>query len=132
MNNRNRINEIFRRYSYIHRLCIVTGFDKSLFLIQLIFRNTVLYRMCVCTLYACAVVQISEMCGSSLHWYTTLAMRMVHSNLCDFKLKKGSIEDFREWFDFYCLANIWESNEENVWRKKALFITLLGRWNILY
>ena len=53
---------------------------------------------------------------------------MAHGNLREFDPKKESIEDFRERFDFYCLANnIRENNEENIRRKKALFITLLGQ-----
>ena len=53
---------------------------------------------------------------------------MAHGNLREFDPKKESIEDFRERFNFYCLANnIRDNNEENLRRKKALFITLLGQ-----
>ena len=56
-----------------------------------------------------------------------LATRMVHGNLREFDPKKESIEDFRERFDFYCLANNVRDTEENQRRKKALFITVLGQ-----
>ena len=53
---------------------------------------------------------------------------MAHGNLREFDPKKELIEDFHERFDFYCLANnIHDNNEENLRRKKALFITLLGQ-----
>ena len=56
-----------------------------------------------------------------------LATRMAHGNLREFDPKKESIEDFRERFDFYCLANNVRDTEENQRRKKALFITVLGQ-----
>ena len=56
-----------------------------------------------------------------------LATRMAHGNLREFDPKKESIEDFRERFDFYCLANNVCDTEENQRRKKALFITVLGQ-----
>ena len=51
-----------------------------------------------------------------------LATRMAHGPV------KESIEDFRERFDFYCLANnIRGENADDARRKKAMFITLLGQ-----
>ena len=56
-----------------------------------------------------------------------LATRMAHGSLREFDPKKKSIEDFRERFDFYCLVNNIRDNKENLRRRKALFITLLGQ-----
>ena len=52
---------------------------------------------------------------------------MAHVNLREFDLKKESIEDFKECFEFYCLANNVKGEGEYARRKKALFITLLGQ-----
>lgn len=59
--------------------------------------------------------------------YTTyLATRMAHGTVFEFDQKKSI--DFRERFDFYCLANnICDNNEENLRCKKTLFLTLLGQ-----
>ena len=47
--------------------------------------------------------------------------------LREFDPLKESIEDFRERFDFYCLANNIRGKGEAVRRKQALFLTLLGQ-----
>lgn len=53
---------------------------------------------------------------------------MAHGSLKEFDPAKESIEDFRERFDLYCLANnIRGENADAVHRKKAMFITLLGQ-----
>ena len=53
---------------------------------------------------------------------------MAHGSFREFDHRKESIEDFRERFEFYCLANNIRDDEENRrQRKKALFITLLGQ-----
>ena len=60
--------------------------------------------------------------------YTTdLATRMAHGSLKEFDPKKESIEDFKERFEFYCLANNIKGDGDHARRKKALFITLLGQ-----
>ena len=43
----------------------------------------------------------------------------------DFDSTKESIEDFRERFEFYCVAN--NIRDDAARRKKALFLTLLGQ-----
>ena len=50
---------------------------------------------------------------------------MAHGTLREFDPVKESIEDFKERFEFYCLAN--NVKGEGARRKKALFITLLGQ-----
>ena len=53
---------------------------------------------------------------------------MAHGTLREFDVTKESIEDFRQRFEFYCLANnIKNGDEAQRNRKKALFITLLGQ-----
>ena len=53
---------------------------------------------------------------------------MAHGVLREFDPGKESIEDFRERFDFYCLANsIRSDGEAAAQRKQALFLTLLGQ-----
>ena len=48
--------------------------------------------------------------------------------LREFDPEKESIEDFRERFEFYCLANnIRSDREAATQRKQALFLTLLGQ-----
>ena len=60
--------------------------------------------------------------------YTTdLATRMAHGSLKEFDPKKESIEDFKERFEFYCLANNIKGDGDHARCKKALFITLLGQ-----
>ena len=60
--------------------------------------------------------------------YTTdLATRMAYGRLKEFDPKKESIEDFKERFEFYCLANNIKDDGDHARRKKALFITLLGQ-----
>ena len=55
-------------------------------------------------------------------------MRMAaHGMLRDFDSTKESVEDFRERFKFYCLANNIKGEGDRQRRKKALFITLLGQ-----
>ena len=50
-----------------------------------------------------------------------------HGTLRDFDSTKESVEDFRERFKFYCLANNIKGEGDGQRRKKALFITLLGQ-----
>ena len=50
---------------------------------------------------------------------------MAHGSLCEFDLKKESIKDFHEHFEFYCVAN--GIQDDNVAKKKAMFIMLLGQ-----
>ena len=50
---------------------------------------------------------------------------MAHGVLKEFDPEKESIEDFRERFDFYCVANKIKNEGDDLRRKKALFITLL-------
>ena len=52
---------------------------------------------------------------------------VTHGTLRDFDSTKESIEDFRERFEFYCLANNIKGEGEALRRKKALFVTLLGQ-----
>ena len=52
---------------------------------------------------------------------------MAHGSLKEFYPTKKSIEDFKERFEFYCLANNVKGEGEHAQRKKALFITLLGQ-----
>ena len=52
---------------------------------------------------------------------------MAHGTLKEFDPTKESIEDFKECFEFYCLANIVKGEGEHARHKKALFITLLGQ-----
>ena len=52
---------------------------------------------------------------------------MAHGTLRDFDPVTESIEDFKERFEFYCLANNVKGEGEHARRKKALFITLLGQ-----
>ena len=53
---------------------------------------------------------------------------MGYGSLKEFDLAKESIEDFRERFGFYCLANnILGENADAVHQKKAMFITFLGQ-----
>ena len=47
--------------------------------------------------------------------------------LRDFDPSKESIKDFRDRFEFYCLANNIKGEGEALRRKKALFVTLLGK-----
>ena len=51
---------------------------------------------------------------------------MAYGVLKEFDPEKESIEDFRERFDFYCVANKIKNEGDDLRRKKALFITLLG------
>ena len=52
---------------------------------------------------------------------------MAHGVLREFDPLKESVEDFRERFDFYCLANKISGEGEAARRKQALFLTLLGQ-----
>ena len=52
---------------------------------------------------------------------------MAHGVLHEFDPLKESIEDFRERFDFYCLANNIRGEGDTASRKQALFFTLLGQ-----
>ena len=53
---------------------------------------------------------------------------MAHGNLREFDVSKENIDDFRQRFEFYCLANnIKEGDETQRNRKKALFLTLVGQ-----
>ena len=51
---------------------------------------------------------------------------MAHGVLKEFDPAKESVEDFRERFDFYCVANKFRNDSDDLRRKKALFITLLA------
>ena len=51
---------------------------------------------------------------------------MAHGVLKEFDPEKESIEDLKERFDFYCVANKFKNEGDDVRRKKALFVTLLG------
>ena len=52
---------------------------------------------------------------------------MGYGSLREFDPIKESIEDFKERFEFYCLANNFRGEGDHARRKKALFITLLGQ-----
>ena len=52
--------------------------------------------------------------------------KMAHGALKEFDAEKESIEDFKERFEFYCVANKFKNEGEDLRRKKALFVTLLG------
>ena len=53
---------------------------------------------------------------------------MAHGTLREFDVNKESIDDFRQRFEFYCLANnIRDGDEAQRNRKKALFLTLVGQ-----
>lgn len=49
----------------------------------------------------------------------------------EFNLDKELIEDFRERFNFYYVANKFRNDGDDVRQKKALFITLLGHSTFL-
>ena len=51
---------------------------------------------------------------------------MAHRVLKEHDQEKESIEDFRERFDFYCVANMIKNESNDLRRKKVLFVTLLG------
>ena len=50
---------------------------------------------------------------------------MAHGSLREFDPIKESIEDFKERFEFYCLANNFWGEGDHARCKKALFITLI-------
>ena len=50
-----------------------------------------------------------------------------HGTLRDFDSTKESVEDFRERFEFYCLANNIKGERDRQRQKKALFVALLGQ-----
>ena len=53
---------------------------------------------------------------------------MAHGHIKEFDIAKEAIEDFRQSFEFYCTANnIKAEDEAQQARKKALFITMLGK-----
>ena len=53
---------------------------------------------------------------------------MAHGNLREFDASKENIDDFRQRFEFYCLANnIKDGDATQQNRKKALFLTLVGQ-----
>ena len=52
---------------------------------------------------------------------------MAHGVLHEFDPSKESIEDFRERFDFYCVANKISGEGDAARRKQALFLTLVGQ-----
>ena len=63
-----------------------------------------------------------------LNQYTTyLVKRMAHGSLKEFDPTKESIEDYKEHYEFYCLANNVKSEGKHAQHKKTLFITLLGQ-----
>ena len=46
----------------------------------------------------------------------------------EFDLAKESVEDFKQLFEFYCLANnIKAEDDAQIARKKAVFVTMLGQ-----
>ena len=51
---------------------------------------------------------------------------MAHGVLKEFDPEKESIENFRERFNFYCVANKIKNEGKDLRQKKALFIMLLG------
>ena len=52
--------------------------------------------------------------------------KMAHGALKEFDAEKELIEDLKEKFEFYCVANKFKNEGEDLRRKKALFVTLLG------
>jgi len=52
-----------------------------------------------------------------------LVTKMVHWMIWEFNPQKESIEDFHEWFEFYCVANNLHTGEGDN-HKKALFLAL--------
>ena len=54
-------------------------------------------------------------------------MRMAHRSVREFNPTKKSIKDFKEHLEFYCTTKNFCSDSEHAWRKRALFITLLGQ-----
>ena len=76
----------------------------------------------------CVLIRIPcDWCLSACN-YNKLATRTAHGVLREFDPLKESIEDFRNRFEFYCLANNIHGKEEAVQdRKQALFVTLLGQ-----
>ena len=103
----------------------LTFFTNRLFL----FRISLVYMgMCTHACTFCECVSIRIPCVVLECSDTTLATRMAHGMLREFDPSKESIEDFRERYDFYCLANnIRGEGEAAVSRKKALFLTLVGQ-----
>jgi len=60
--------------------------------------------------------------------YYILATRMADGHIKEFDSAKETIEDFRQCFEFYCMANnIKAEDEPQQAQKKALFITMLGQ-----
>ena len=59
--------------------------------------------------------------------HSKLVTRMAHGVLHEFNPLKKLIEDFRERFDFYCVANKISGEGEAARWKQALFLTLLGQ-----
>ena len=53
---------------------------------------------------------------------------MAHGNIREFDPAKESVEDFKQRFEFYCLANnIKAEDDTQIARKKAIFVTMLGQ-----
>ena len=63
-----------------------------------------------------------------LSWVTSSGDEdgIAHGVLKEFDLEKDSIEDFRERFEFYCVANKIKNDGDDLRCKKALFLMLLG------
>ena len=62
--------------------------------------------------------------------YTTyLATKMAQGSLKEFYPTKESIEDFKERFEFYCLANNVKGEGEHARRKKA-FVRARDIWKV--
>ena len=80
-------------------------------------------------LYACLYVQMSNNCSvpgkkhvAVFDKYTAyLTTRMAHGTLREFDPKKESIEDFRERFDFNCLAKIFVAIMKRTCNTRRLF-----------
>jgi len=94
---------------------LVVGTDGSTpYAVRLFPKEPVLVHVVYVGLYVCACavlikasirVVVNDTCWCSAYQNTTLATRMAHGNLCEFDPNKESIEDFREQFEFYCVAN---------------------------
>ena len=57
---------------------------------------------------------------------------MSHWHIREFESTKETVDDFHQRFEFYCAANNIKSEDEaQQARKKALFITMLGKITVI-
>ena len=79
----------------------------------------------------CWVINKNHRVLSLLYTYSVTSsgdedISMAHGVLKEFDLAKELIEYFWERFDFYCVTNKFRNDGDDLRRKKALFVMLLG------